>query len=210
MDCLFIEKTIVTKMYRNCGRLVVPVNRLLTAAPGKYQQPLRTFFGRRYPRNELSVIEDTMKDMDRHFQRMEREFDQRFRGFSRPWAVQLRPWIESELFSEGKPSKYTLNVNVGEQFKPEDVKISLKDRLLTIEAKGEVVSEDGSSRVYQEISRRFTLPDNIDVKELKSVLSPEGILRIEAPLPQEGAVKVEPKEIPISHQEAPVAAESKN
>jgi len=144
-----------------------------------------------------------MRDMDRTFQRMERDFDRLFRNeFARPWGI--RPGIESELVSEGQPSKYTLNVNVGEQFKPEDVHISLKDRVLTIEAKGEHTSEDGSSRLYQEISRKFTLPDNVDVKELKSVLSPDGILRIEAPLPQAETQQklAEPKEIPIKQETA--------
>lgn len=142
-----------------------------------------------------------MRDMDRQFERMERQFDSMLRdvGFARPALSSgtrlLQPSVESELIGEGKPSKYTLNIDVGQHFDPENVKVSLKDRVLSIEAKGEYKSEDGSTRVYQEIRRQFTLPDNVDVKELKSVMSPDGILRIEAPLPE--PPKLEPKEIPI-------------
>jgi HSP20 family molecular chaperone IbpA len=143
--------------------------------------------------------------MDRQFERMERQFDNMFRdvGLLRPFTGSrlLQPSVESELspVEAGRPSKYTLNIDVGQHFDPENVKVSLKDRVLSIEAKGEYKSEDGHVRVYQEVQRQFTLPEGVDTKELKSILTPEGILRIEAPLPE--PPKLEPKEIPIMKEE---------
>ncbi|CAG7730719.1 unnamed protein product [Allacma fusca] len=104
---------------------------------------------------------------------------------------------KSEVVTEGDQQKYCLNVRVG-NFSPENVKISLKDRVMTIEAKTEEKSEDGNRRVYQEVSRQFTLPENVDLKEVKSILTPEGVLKIEAPLPQQALPEPpKPQEIPI-------------
>ena len=189
--CFFPE------MLRNGSKLIKPLARAATAKPAA-----RNIFSlRRSPWNQVSVVDQMMRDMDRQFERMERQFDNMLRdvGFFRPSLTAgnrlLQPSVESEVVAEGKPNKYTLNIDVGQHFDPENVKVSLKDRMLSIEAKGEYKSEDGSTRVYQEIRRQFTLPDNVDVKELKSVMSPDGILRIEAPLPEQP--KLEPKEIPI-------------
>lgn len=85
-----------------------------------------------------------------------------------------------------EPGKFTVNVPLGGNIGPEDLKVSLKDHIVTIEAKKEVKTEDGntSSRVYQEFSRKFNLPPEVDMKDVRSMLTPEGNLKIEAPLPQ--------------------------
>jgi len=93
-------------------------------------------------------------------------------------------------------NSYRINIDVS-GFKPEDIKVSLKDRVLTIDAKMEQKSEDGS-RLYQEMSRMYTLPANVEVNNLKSLLSNDGVLAIEAPI--SGEVE-QPKEIPISRTE---------
>lgn len=89
-----------------------------------------------------------------------------------------------------------VKMDFGANFNPENVKVTIKDRLLTIDAKFEQKSEDGSSRMYQEISRAFTLPETVKIEEVKSLFTPEGELLIEAPLPELEAPK--PKEIPIA------------
>lgn len=59
--------------------------------------------------------------------------------------------------------------------------MSLKNRLLTIHAKGEKKSEDGS-RFYQEISREYLLPEKLKLEELRSLLDDDGILHIQGAL----------------------------
>jgi len=43
--------------------------------------------------------------------------------------------------------KYQMNVSMGAEIKPENIKVTLKDRLLTVEAKYDHTSEDGKLRV---------------------------------------------------------------
>jgi HSP20 family molecular chaperone IbpA len=94
-------------------------------------------------------------------------------------------------------NSYKINIDVS-GFKPEDIKVSLKDRVLTIDAKMEQKSEDGS-RLYQEVSKTYTLPDNVELENLKSLLTNDGVLAIEAPLAIQDEMK--PKEIPINRSE---------
>jgi len=101
-----------------------------------------------------------------------------------------------------KKDMFRLNILMGKTFKPEDIKVSLKDRMLTVEAKREQTSEDGTHRYYEEVSRRFTLPEEADLKELKSVFTPNGLLKLEAPVtPKALPEPPKPVEIPINMEE---------
>jgi HSP20 family molecular chaperone IbpA len=102
---------------------------------------------------------------------------------------------------EGDTRKYQLSINMGANFNPEDVKVSMKDGVVSVHAKREKVSEDGNSRFYKEVTRRFTLPTTVDAKQLKSALTPDGVLKIEAPLPAEALPE------PPKHKEIPVKIE---
>jgi len=97
---------------------------------------------------------------------------------------------------------FRLNILMGKAFKPEDIKVSLKDRKLTVEAKREQTSEDGTHRYYEEVSRSFTLPEEAELKELKSVFTPNGVLKLEAPVtPKALPEPPKPVQIPISMEE---------
>lgn len=171
--------------------------------------PARTFFCRR-GLGPWTMMERHIQDMDRQFARLERDLNAAFRGlggpafrnklFNEPLVFASRPFpsFEAETIPSteaGKPGKYSIKVDVGEGFSKDNVKISLTDYLLTVDAKLEHKSEDGKSRVYQEVSKTFTLPKSINLGEIKSSLAPEGILTIEAPLPE--VETPQPKEIPI-------------
>jgi len=183
---------------------------LARAASRSLAQPVNQtvrLFNRRalQPWSEFPVMEDFMRDVDRQFQRMERQMDAMFRDFGfgqLPMLAsrRLRPAVESELVSEGNPSVYSLKLYLGENVDPEKIKLTFKDKLLTVEAKSEHQSEDGNTRVYQEVMRKVTLPDNVDPKDVKSRLNPDGSLLIEATLPAIEAPQ--PKEIPIETQQA--------
>ena len=80
-------------------------------------------------------------------------------------------------------------------FKPEDIKVKLNDRTVTVSAKMEKASEDGAERLYKEVTKKYTLPENADLQKMKSIVTEDGYLRIEAPtIPKESEVV---KEIPI-------------
>ena len=67
-------------------------------------------------------------------------------------------------------------------------------------------SEDGTQAIFQEIARTYTLPDNVEVEKMKSLLSEDGILCIEAPLKGSKETPKGPTEIPIgrkSSEESP-------
>ncbi len=73
---------------------------------------------------------------------------------------------------------------------------------MTVDAKLEEIGSDGS-RLYQETSRKFTLPEEVDLDNLKSIFSPQdGVLSIEAPFKNPPKLEKGPTEIPINRSEA--------
>jgi HSP20 family molecular chaperone IbpA len=119
-------------------------------------------------------------------------------GVPSKWGQRDLLGIEPEIVGEGENKRYRMNLHMGANFSPENVKVSLKDRLMTVEAKQEQKSDDGNTRLYQEVSRVFTLPDEVDAKDVKSVLNPDGVLTIEAPVHEKALPEPpKPKEIPV-------------
>jgi len=200
-------------MYWNAIKALIPWNKGGGLGAGRglmafhnyiNYQPTRNFLVPQRRWNPLAILDHTMRDMNRHFKQMEQEMNSVFRnvGFNPEWTstslYDSLPALEPEIVKEGDKNKYRLNVFVGENFSPENIKVSLKDRIVTIEAKTDQKSEDGKSRVYQEISRSFTLPEGVNVDELQSLLTPEGVLKFEGTLPKEALPEPpKPKEIPI-------------
>ncbi|KAF1750659.1 hypothetical protein GCK72_017210 [Caenorhabditis remanei] len=74
--------------------------------------------------------------------------------------------------------KFAINLNVS-QFKPENLKINLEGRTLTIQGDEEVKNEHGYSK--KSFSRVILLPEDVDVSAVASNLSEDGKLAIEAP-----------------------------
>lgn len=86
-------------------------------------------------------------------------------------------------------------------YDPQDLNISVKDNMLTIEGKHEDNAEDGSSFSSRHFVRSFSIPKNVQVEQFKSRLAKDGrTLRIEAPLvkPAIEEKKEEPKEVEIA------------
>ncbi|XP_049937399.1 uncharacterized protein LOC126412059 [Schistocerca serialis cubense] len=135
-----------------------------------------------------SDLRSLARDMERQVERLEREIMGGF-PFNR-----LRPRYIPISGTSTSPKSYRYNIDV-EGFKPEEIQVSLKDRLLTLSAKMDRTSEDGS-RFYQEIVRQVTIPENVKIEELKSYIN-DGVLSIEAPLESASG----PKEIPVSREE---------
>lgn len=177
-------------------RALVPLTRTL----GRVQlQPSRSLYLRR---PKLPALWNVASDMEQHFDDVRRRFDQLERELTSSWglpsiaSIPGRSASPMTMYESDLDGKYQMNIALGDRFLPENIKLSLKDRVLTVEAKYDHSSEDGTSRVHQEFTRQFTLPENVDPSQIKSLFTPDGILQIEAPLPVKEGEK--PKEIPIA------------
>ena len=147
----------------------------------------------RSPLGQLSRLDDQMFDVGGMLNSLERDVASLARQFGCPAFGNsgggldvLSPAVVSHVEgTEGGDGKYVVNVPLGKNIGPDDLKVGVKDNVMTIEAKKEQKSEDGNCRMYQEYVRKFTLPPNVNAKEVKSVLTPEGYLKVEAPMPKQ-------------------------
>uniref|UniRef100_A0A8R1DM39 SHSP domain-containing protein n=1 Tax=Caenorhabditis japonica TaxID=281687 RepID=A0A8R1DM39_CAEJA len=113
--------------------------------------------------------------------------DQFFDNFTRG-TVQLPYWRDADHnsfnFSEtvgemiNDDSKFAVQLDVS-HFKPENMKIELNGRELKIEGEQETKSEHGYSK--RAFSRVVLLPEDVDLTAIKSAISNDGKLQIEAP-----------------------------
>lgn len=98
--------------------------------------------------------------------------------------------------------KFQANVDVA-QFKPEEISVKITgDNTVTIEGKHEE-KEDEHGYISRHFVRRYVLPENCNIKEVKSKLSSDGVLTITAPKVSEEKA-IEHKEIPIIRTGQPV------
>ncbi|VDM53411.1 unnamed protein product [Angiostrongylus costaricensis] len=75
-------------------------------------------------------------------------------------------------------SKFAVSVDVSE-FKPENLKVNIDGHRLTIEAKEELKEENGYS--MRSFTRRFLLPEDVDLNAIHSSLTDNGQLSVEVP-----------------------------
>uniref|UniRef100_A0A1I7UKE0 SHSP domain-containing protein n=1 Tax=Caenorhabditis tropicalis TaxID=1561998 RepID=A0A1I7UKE0_9PELO len=126
----------------------------------------------------FSLMGEMMRDMAR----MERQFVPTIAAFDIPTAT-------SEITNNDQ--KFAINLNVS-QFKPEDLKINLDGRTLSIQGENEVKDEHGHSK--KSFSRVIILPEDVDIGAVASNLSDDGRLSIEAPK----KLAVQGRSIPIT------------
>lgn len=97
---------------------------------------------------------------------------------------EVRTWLdglESPLIQDsddGKQLKLRFDVS---QYVPEEIVVKTVDNKLQVHAKHEEKSENRS--VYREYNREFLLPKGTNPEMIKSSLSKDGVLTVEAPLP---------------------------
>uniref|UniRef100_A0A1B6FS92 SHSP domain-containing protein n=1 Tax=Cuerna arida TaxID=1464854 RepID=A0A1B6FS92_9HEMI len=99
-------------------------------------------------------------------------------GYLRPWrhTHQDRSGISS-LVSDKDGFKVSLDV---QQFKPEELSVKVVDDYICIEGKHEERSDEHGF-VSRQFTRRYKLPENVDIAALKSSLSSDGVLQLHAP-----------------------------
>ncbi|XP_018570198.1 protein lethal(2)essential for life isoform X1 [Anoplophora glabripennis] len=109
----------------------------------------------------------------------------------------VRTWyddLNSPLIQEQGDSKcLKLRFDVS-QYAPEEIVVKTVDNKLLVHAKHEEKTE--SKSVYREYNREFLLPKGTNPEHIKSSLSKDGVLTVEAPLP---AITSGEKLIPIQH-----------
>ncbi|XP_076314149.1 alpha-crystallin B chain-like [Tachypleus tridentatus] len=97
---------------------------------------------------------------------------------------ELRTWLDglkSPLIQEGEAGKeLKLRFDVSE-YNPEEIVVKTVDNRLQVHAKHEEKSE--CRQVYREYNREFLLPNGTNPEMIKSSLSKDGVLTVEAPLP---------------------------
>lgn len=110
---------------------------------------------------------------------------------------EVRTWLDglnSPLIQdEGNNKMLKLRFDVS-QYQPEEIVVKTVDNKLLVHAKHEEKTE--SKSVYREYNREFMLPKGTNPESIKSSLSKDGVLTVEAPLP---AIEGE-KLIPIAQQ----------
>jgi len=88
------------------------------------------------------------------------------------------PLIQDD--GDGKSLKLRFDVS---QYAPEEIVLKTVDNKLLVHAKHEEKSETKS--VYREYNREFLLPTGVNPELIRSSLSKDGVLTVEAPLPQQ-------------------------
>ncbi|XP_068238312.1 heat shock protein 27-like [Palaemon carinicauda] len=106
-------------------------------------------------------------------------------------------WLEGMnsplIQQEGDCKQLKLRFDVS-QYKPEEIVVKTVDNKLLVHAKHEEKSDSRS--VYREYNREFLLPKGTNPELIKSSLSKDGVLTVEAPLP--AIAGTDEKVIPIA------------
>ncbi|XP_055615130.1 heat shock protein beta-1, partial [Toxorhynchites rutilus septentrionalis] len=104
--------------------------------------------------------------------------------------------INSPLIQEDGDNKVLkLRFDVS-QYAPEEIVVKTVDNKLLVHAKHEEKSDTKS--VYREYNREFLLPKGCNPELIKSSLSKDGVLTVDAPLPPQALTAGETM-IPIAH-----------
>jgi len=155
-------------------------------------------------RGQMRSMQQQVSDMERNMEKMWQRFirlvpSDLCREFE-DWRLESgEPVVREGVVKDDSTKMLRLNFDV-RQFKPEEITIKTVDQRLMVHAKHEEASD--SSKVYREYQRMFTLPEGVAPESLKSTLTPEGILTLEAPLPSPIEAPKKEVHIPIQHEKS--------
>lgn len=141
------------------------------------------------------------RSMDNNLRHMGHQMNDMLRQFEElvPIDRQREDWGVANPIVKEKDGSRQMQIKLDvRQFKPEEISLKTKDNVLHVHAKHEEKTEN--SHVFREYSRQFSLPEGVKVESMKSVLSPDGVLVVSAPLPAIEEAPQKEKSIPITHQ----------
>ncbi|WKY02777.1 hypothetical protein Q1695_016223 [Nippostrongylus brasiliensis] len=114
-------------------------------------------------------VEECMRDF-RHMERM------MFTPLYRTAPFEVPSEANSEVIDNDTKFAITMDVS---KFKPEDLKVNIDGRQLTIEGKEEINDNHGYS--MRSFVRQWMLPEDVNLESIRSSLNEAGRLSIEAP-----------------------------
>ncbi|CAG0891613.1 unnamed protein product [Cyprideis torosa] len=115
------------------------------------------------------------RDLDREFRdmiettnRLQRALEERMMGSG-----------ESATFVKNQSDKFEVALDVT-GFEPNELKVRVQDRVVTIEGKHEE-KEDEHGFISRQFCRRYVVPEGVQVENVTSRISSDGILTVSAP-----------------------------
>lgn len=154
---------------------------------------------------EMARMEDEMTRFRSQIQEKERDF---FGGSHLTSRIssssegsnrrnELSSWLDDSSLVHDTPDGKIVRLRYDvSEYAPEDIVVKTIDRRLKVHAKHEEKSEN--RHVFREYNREFLLPEGVNPEQIRSTLSTDGILTIEAPLAAiEGSNE---RRIPIAHK----------
>jgi len=146
--------------------------------------------------HRMAQAESEMEAMRQQMFRLRpREIDEARRGDEKSSSIRAE---QEELVDHegGKKLKLTFGVD---QFRPEEIKLKLlNDNVLQVKAEHEKETTSGYvSRIFE---RRYSLPTGVDVSSIRSTLTKDGQLTVEADLPASQPKTANEKIIDIEHK----------
>ncbi|XP_014261340.1 alpha-crystallin B chain-like [Cimex lectularius] len=123
----------------------------------------------------------------------------------------VRPWRNLSAGDSGLSSivsnkdEFKVNLDV-QQFKPEELKVKVENDMIVVDAKHEERSDEHGF-ISRQFTRKYKIPKDVDLNGLKSNLSSDGVLTLQAPklVTKESMGR----EIPIIHTNAPAVKQNK-
>ncbi|CAK9304698.1 unnamed protein product [Gordionus sp. m RMFG-2023] len=195
-------------------RLSLPNCRNKSLPSSQYVQHSNFFWG---PRNPFDDMDRELKRFEDQFRRWNREllnsWENHSKSSSLPTQNQDKKGIslfnssvgnkslESEQTYVDKDGNKNLKLSFDvANFKPEDIKVKIDNKCISITAKNHIKSEKGT--IYREFYREYLLPEDVDNDNIKSHLSPNGTLMLEVPYKHQlKSGKGEHVEIPIEKKD---------
>ncbi|XP_033212357.1 protein lethal(2)essential for life-like [Belonocnema kinseyi] len=92
-------------------------------------------------------------------------------------------------------------------FKPEEINVRIVNRFVIVEAKHEE-KKDKHGLISRQFDRKFCVPAQVDIDQLKSKLSSDGVLTITAPVKKEGKVTEKGNVNKVEQTGKPASSES--
>jgi len=87
---------------------------------------------------------------------------------------------EQQIAVKEDPKQFQVSLDTS-LYRPDELKISVENGQLTVEANHEEKAEDGSKLVSRRFVRKYTLPQGCQAQTVTSNLSSDGVLMITAP-----------------------------
>lgn len=124
-------------------------------------------------------------------------------GYTRPWRTQASEQSGVSNITADK-NMFKVNLDV-QQFKPEEISVKVVDDFLVIDARHEE-RQDSHGYISRHFTRRYKVPSDVDIDAVKSKLSSDGVLTLEAP--KKVVQGTGERSIPIVHTNAPAVKTS--